>query len=65
MVKCRCAEGKRNEFLNKLGIKLTKVDDANEDLIKINKIVNDIRNFLKNETSFETNQEVLGMRNAF
>ena len=41
------------------------MDDTNEDLIKTNKIVSDIRTFLKNETSFETNQEVLGMRNVF
>ena len=40
-----------------------KVDDENEDSI-INKIVSDKRKCLKTETSFETNKEVLGMRNV-
>ena len=39
VVKCRCAEGKRDENLSKLKTKLTKSDDENKDLIKINKIV--------------------------
>ena len=50
---------KKNAFLRKLRIKLEKSDDANdanEDSIKINKIVSDIRKFLNNETCFETNQ---------
>ena len=51
-----CAEEKRDEYLKRLRIKLTKADDENEDLIKINKIVSVISKFLKNETSFETNQ---------
>ena len=65
MVKCRCIEGKRDEYLTKLRFKLIKSNDTKEDLIKINKIVRDISKFIKNETSFETNQEFLGMRNVF
>ena len=65
MAKCRQVEGKRDEFLTKLRIKLIKADDTNEDLIKVNKIVSDMSEFLKNETSFETNQEAFGMRNVF
>ena len=33
-----------------------KVDDANEDLMSANKIASDMRRFLNNKTSFETNQ---------
>ena len=65
MVKCRCIEGKRDEYLTKLRFKLIKSNDTKEDLIKINKIVRDISKFIKNETSFETNQIFLGMRNVF
>ena len=65
MAKCRRVEGKRDELLTKSRIKLIKVDDTNEDLLKANKIVSDTSEFLKNETSFETNQEAFGMRNVF
>ena len=41
-----------------------KADEENECLIKINKIVIDTCTFLKNKTSFETNQKVLGMINV-
>ena len=64
-MKCRCAGERRNAYLIKLRRTLEKADDANEDAIKINKIVGDIRKFLNNETSFETNQETLSMRNVF
>ena len=64
MVKCRCAGERRNAYLIKLRRTLEKADDANEDAIKVNKIVGDIRKFLNNETSFETNQETLSMRNV-
>ena len=33
--------------------------------MKINKIVSDISKSLNNETRFEINQEILGMRNVF
>ena len=51
--------------LRKLRSKLEKSDDANEYSIKINKIVIDTSKFLNNDTSFEINQEILGIRNVF
>ena len=65
VVKCRCAEGKTHAFLNKARKALEKADDASEDVEKINNIVNDISAHLKNETLFETNQEILGLANVF
>ena len=65
MVKFRCTKEKINSYLSKLRITLEKVDDANEGSIKINKIVSYIRKLLNNERRFETNQEMLGMRNVF
>ena len=51
--------------MRKLRIKLERSEDANEDSMTINKIVSEISELLNNETSFETNQESLGLRNAF
>ena len=59
-----CAERKRDEYLTKLKTKLMKGDDENEHSIKINEIVSKIRKFLKNDASFETNQEGMGMTNV-
>ena len=51
--------------MNKLRRKLEKADDENEDSIKTNKTSSDMRKFLNNETSFETNQETLNTRIVF
>ena len=59
VVKCRRTDGKRDVCSRKLRSKLVKTDDANEDSIKINKISSDISKCIKNETFFETNQEML------
>ena len=65
VVKCSCIEEIRNEYLSKLRRKLEKIGYAHEDQIKTNKIVSYIRKFFNNETSFETNQELLSMTNVF
>ena len=64
-VKCRCTEGKRDVCLNKLRKSLAKADDAREDALKIDKIVNEISKCLKNEALSETNQEIFFLRNVF
>ena len=43
---------------------LEKEYDTSEDVVKINSIVNDISVCFKNEIIFETNQEILGLRNV-
>ena len=58
---CMPKEKEKSFFLKrKLRKKLVKAGDSSEDSLKMNKIASNIRFFLKNETSFETNQEVLG-----
>ena len=56
---------KRTDYLDKLRKEQTRVDASSEDVAKINSLLNDISRYLKNEKSFESNQEMLGMRNMF
>ena len=48
VMKCRYAEGKRDDHSAKLKTRLMKSDYKNEYLIKINKIVSDMSKFLIN-----------------
>ena len=47
-IKYRWTEGKRDIYLNKLRKSLAKVENAREDTVKIDRLVNDIRKKLKN-----------------
>ena len=47
VAKCRYSEEKINVCLRNLRSKLERTDDANEDSIKMNKIVSNISEFLK------------------
>ena len=51
--------------MSKIRRKLKKVDEMNADREKINMIISDIRKFLNDESTFQTNQELLGMRKNF
>ena len=58
-------ESKRNEHLGRLRKKLDKVDSKNVEQDKINTIISDIQKFLDKEPNFQTNQELIGLRNIF
>ena len=54
---------KRNEFLGRSIKKLDKACSKNVDQVKISTIISDIHNFLNTESNYQTNQELIGLRN--
>ena len=50
--------------MRKIRRKIEKVDEANADQGKTSMIVKEIRMFFNDETRFETNQELLSVRNV-
>ena len=52
---------KERRIFKQIKNKTNEIRWKNEDSSKIDKIVRELSKFLKNETTFETNQEVLGM----
>ena len=65
MIQCGCMERKRNKCLGMLRKKLEKSDSKNADQVKINAIISDIQKFLNKESNYQTNQELVRLRNVF
>ena len=65
VIQCGCVESKRNECLGKLREKLDKEESKNACQLKINAIIVDIQKFLNKESDYQTNQELIGLRNVF
>ena len=56
---------RRTDYLDKLRKELTRACAASKDVAKVNVMLNEVSKHLKNELSFENNQEILGLTNVF
>ena len=56
---------KRTYYLDKLRKELARAYAANKDVAKVNSMLNEVSQHLKNQLSFENNQEILGLINVF
>ena len=65
VIQCQQTQHLQLQFINDLKLALTKADVFNEDEVVLQKMIDDINNYLNRNNTYQTNQMIVGFDNLF